>query len=165
MAGKKSIENRKSRLQELNTSIENKSKKIEELENAYDKAFDSRRELEGLDLDEETKAEVRSESTNKFRELEQKGQEASDDLNDEVKKLDAIRTENIDAKTENDKGKNRAQNIDSVLGKVNIDSNLARKFEEQENAIAEVSQEINNTQQKLSELSARARSLGKHRGG
>lgn len=165
MAGKKSIESRKSKLQELNNSIEKKGKKIEELENAYDKASDARMKLENMEVDEETKAEFRSESSNKFQELERKGQEASDDLNDEVKQLDAIRTENQEAYSENEKGRKGAQSIDSVLKKVNIDSNLAGKFEEHEKAIEGVSKQINDTQKKINDLSARAKSLSKHRGG
>lgn len=166
MAGKKSIESRKTQINSIDKSIEQKGKKIEELEKAYDDAYDKRLEVENDEnLDEEVKAAYRDVSANKFRELEQKGKDASDDLNEEVEQLKEVQRENQEAIDANRRSQKRAQGIDLILGKINIDSNTAEKFESHADALEGVSEEITNAQSKITEYSNRAKSLSKHRGG
>ena len=68
MAGKKSLESRKSTLKEVNESINEKGDKIKQLEDSYDKAYDKRMEVENDDnIDDEVKNAYREKSAETLR--------------------------------------------------------------------------------------------------
>lgn len=160
MSVRRNLESRKTELGKINETIKEKGKQVEELENSYDKAYDKRMDVENNEgIDEEVKEPFRRESSEKFRELEQKGKEVSDALQDEIEKLMEVNRENQEAIEANARGMKAAQGMDSFLR-----SNTAERFESHEKVLEGFSKEITDAKNDAAELARRASHLNTHRG-
>lgn len=166
MSNKKSLENRKTQLKEVNDNIKEKSNKIKELEDSYDKAFDKRMEIENdNNIDEELKVAYREKSAETLRGFIEKGKEASNDLEKEVKKLDDIKKENNEVIQQNERSKKNAEFIDKMASKLNIESNTAEKFESHNNTLNEFGKEIDDAKKNVIALQNSAKNLRRVRNG
>lgn len=164
MAGKKSLESRKSKLKEVNENIKEKGDKIKELEDSYDKAYDKRMEVENdSNIDEEVKDAYREKSAETLRSFIEKGKEAADDLDKELNKLKEIKLENDEAITANEQGRKRAAALDSAASERNIESNTAEKFESHDKVLNEFGGEINNAKNQVEALQRSAKNLKRFR--
>ena len=160
MSARRNLESRKTELGKINETIKEKGKQVEELENSYDKAYDKRMDVENNEgIDEEVKEPFRRESSEKFRELEQKGKELSDSLQDEMEKAQDLYRENQEAIEANARGMKAAHGFDSILK-----SNTAEKFESHEKILEGFSEEITEAKKDAAELARRASYLNTHRG-
>lgn len=156
----KSMDSRKNRIKEINTNLEKREQQVSELENKYEQAMDARTALEGVEgLDEEVKQHFQELSAAELQELHEEGEQLSEDMMEETQQLDEVRQENAEAKEANQEAMQHAQTFDSITG-----ADTSSALEEGAEAITEIDDDLAESQQKLDELSNRARNLSK-RGG
>lgn len=164
MAGKKSLESRKSTLKEVNESINEKGDKIKQLEDSYDKAYDKRMEVENDDnIDDEVKNAYREKSAETLRGFIEKGKDAANDLNKELNKLKELKQENDEAIKANAEGKKRAEAMDKAASERNIESNTAEKFVSHDEVLNKFGGEIGDAKKQVEALQKSAGNLKRFR--
>ncbi len=162
----RSVESRKSEIKSVNDSLKNKENKLTELESAYDRAMNARMEVENMeDLNSEVKSELRSENADRLQDLKEQGENLSDEMSDENKKLDDIRNENQEALAANREASSKMQGVGALMEKFGIQSKAMESLKRDEEAIQSVFEDLQESQQRHNELSNRARNLGASRRG
>lgn len=157
MSGK-SIEKRKTKINEINNNLEKKAQELQGLEQRYDQAFDARMQLESMELDDETLTEIRSENTERMNDLKDEGERLSETMNEENQELNEIREENQESQQEIEKAKSHAGIFDRMTG-----GKVTEKLDQNAKQLEGIQSEINESQKKLDELSSRASNLNTHR--
>lgn len=160
MASGRSIEKRKGQIKEITSSLERREKRVEDLEGRYAQAMDARMALEGVEgLDDEAREYFQELSADDLENLHEEGEELADEMMDETQQLEEVRQENADAMEGNREAAQHAKKF-GVCDRWNATSAIEQNSE----SISEVTNDINDAQKKIDDLSNRARNLSK-RGG
>lgn len=160
MASGRSIEKRKGQIKEITSSLERREKRVEDLEGRYAQAMDARMALEGVEgLDDEAREYFQELSADDLENLHEEGEELADEMMDETQQLEEVRQENADAMEGNCEAAQHAKKFESAT-----DGNATSAIEQNSESISEVTNDINDAQKKIDDLSNRARNLSK-RGG
>lgn len=116
--------------------------------------------LEGVEgLDDEAREYFQELSADDLENLHEEGEELADEMMDETQQLEEVRQENADAMEGNREAAQHAKKFESAT-----DGNATSAIEQNSESISEVTNDINDAQKKIDDLSNRARNLSK-RGG
>lgn len=94
LEGKRSLEDRKSRLNEINEVIKEKSARLNDLESSKGAVTELKTEIEGMEeLDSEAKAEGMAEINAAYEEISNEATTVSSEVGESIKDLDGLKQE------------------------------------------------------------------------
>ncbi len=156
----RSIEKRKTKIEDLNKKLEGREQEVKQLEDTYSQAYDLRMQMEEMGNDKEVSEQIKAETSAQLEALHQEGEQLSESMISETQELDEVRQENNDASDKLEQTARLGSAFDSITGGA-----VSEKIDEKRTEIQGVQEEINETQKKIDDLSNRARNLSKRGGG
>jgi len=162
MASGRSIEKRKTKIDEVNKKLEGREQEVKQLEDTYSQAYDLRMQMEGMEdqIDEEVSEQIKAETSAQLEALHEQGEQLSESMISETQELDEVRQENSDASDKLEQAAKLGSAFDSLTGGA-----VSERIDEKRTEIQGVQEQINETQKKIDDLANRAKNLSKRGGG
>lgn len=159
MANGKSLESRKSRLNEVGSKIEEKSTRLSQLESAKVAAREARQQIEGLDLDDEAKNQAIAETNEAYESVSNEAKEVSDKIGDDLKELEELRQETSTSLEAAEQAKNAEDNLVSACAENGIIVPREKGLDSNISGNQELLNEIIEKMQKAETISTRLDTL------
>ena len=162
MSDKRSIDSRRSRVQEINRQVDSARSHVETLREDKRRVLDDRTAISEADIDEGVRAQVVSEMAQALRHIDAMGQETHDSLDEGFYELAEIEAETREEISENEEKKQRVERVQGLLGVIGMDGVLngaVGKMESHGLELHELLDESIESMRGLEDVSSRATHL------
>lgn len=157
------IEEKRARLEQLDSSIEQRTLKAEDLERRKQELLDASTEIRGVDnLDERTRQIVLDAINTSLGTNAQEAKQVSDEMNQEMSEIAGIKDEVNEASEETKTEIVSMEQKQSLLQKLGLDSALQEGIKELQNSLGqmdELKKKIEDQERSVSDIARRLSSI------
>ena len=157
-----SIEKTRSQVGDIKKRIENKQGELSGLEQNKQALLDAGMEVQGSNLDERTQRTVMDAINNALDANAQKGQELSDEMNDDLSALEDMKQETQESMESNAKERSSLESKKTFLDKFGLGRSLDKgisDLDDNRQELGDVQQELIDAQRQISDIAAKLGSL------
>lgn len=156
------LDRNKGRVSDIKQNIENKKGELTKLEENKEKLIEAGTDIQASDIDENVKKQILQELNLALEDNAEKGQDLSNEMNDDANDLEKMKQETLDSMGSNDEERKKIEQKKALLDRVGLGSSLddalselddnKKDLEEFNESLIETEKEMHEVSQKLSLL-------------
>ena len=157
-----SIDRNKGKVSDIKQNIENKKGELSKLEENKQALLDAGTELQASDLDEDVQQVLMEQINRALEENAEKGDEISDQMTSDVQDIEEMRQETQESMQSNEEEKSKLEQKKALLDRFGLGGALEEGISELDDnkmQLEEFMDDLMNTEQELTEVSQKLRSL------
>ena len=156
------LDRNKGRVSDIKQNIENKKGELTKLEENKEKLIEAGTDIQASDIDENVQKQILQELNLALEDNAEKGQDLSNEMNDDANDLEKMKQETLDSMGSNDEERKKIEQKKALLDRVGLGSSLydalselddnKKDLEEFNESLIETEKEMHEVSQKLSLL-------------